>query len=233
MFVTPQWLIPAWVRTCKEAGATAPADQIEETGRSLLARWEDPGRAFHTTKHLCAVLARVDELVEETHDPSLVRLAVWYHGAVFQQGQDNPLCRPGENKQASAELAKAELTALGVPESKATRVAGLVSALARHKPDVDDIDCCVLCDADLAVLAGEPQNYARYIKLLRAEYEHLPLKEYLEARETIVTKLLARNHIFHSPGGAIWEDAARQNLQVELHRVRRELDQLAGTARAS
>ena len=41
-----------------------------------------PGRHFHNIRHLTDVLARVDEL-EETHEPDLVRLAAWYHGAIF------------------------------------------------------------------------------------------------------------------------------------------------------
>ncbi|NTW42568.1 MAG: hypothetical protein HGA44_22300, partial [Cellulomonadaceae bacterium] len=79
----PQWLIAAWNRSCIGAGATAPHDVIEKVGEGLLARWRDPHRHFHNLRHLTDVLARVDELSEETHEPDLVRLAAWYHGAVL------------------------------------------------------------------------------------------------------------------------------------------------------
>ena len=63
----PQWLIPAWVRSCVGAGATAPHREIEQVGESLLARWSEPGRHYHNARHLADVLAHVDELAEEAH----------------------------------------------------------------------------------------------------------------------------------------------------------------------
>src|SRR5665648_807609 len=53
----PQWLIPAWVRTCVGAGATAPHREIEQVGESLLARWSEPSRHYHNARHLADVLA--------------------------------------------------------------------------------------------------------------------------------------------------------------------------------
>src|SRR5665647_3574214 len=83
----PQWLIPAWVRTCVGAGATAPHREIEQVGESLLARWSEPSRHYHNARHLADVLAHVDELAEEAHEPGRVRLAAWYHGAVFDAAE--------------------------------------------------------------------------------------------------------------------------------------------------
>ena len=60
-----QWLLPAWVRTCIGAGATAPVQEIERVGERLLGRWSEPGRHYHNTRHLADVLAHVDELAEE------------------------------------------------------------------------------------------------------------------------------------------------------------------------
>ena len=147
----PQWLLSGFVRSVQAAGGTAQPEEIRSTGESLLQRWSSPERRFHNLKHLLSVLSRVDELTEETHEPDLVRLAAWYHGAVFASDlaatQAN---RGGEDEVASAAIALDELLALGVPEARAQRVHDLVAHLARHTTSPSDPDGAVLCDADLA-----------------------------------------------------------------------------------
>lgn len=220
----PQWLPAAFTRSALAAGATAPRQEIEATCRRLLERWAGPDRRFHNVKHLIDVLARVDELAEETHDPDLVRLAAWYHGAVFSSTATKAYSRSGgEDEVASADLATDELLALGVPERTTARIAELIVNLKRHEAAVRDIDCLALCDADLATLAADPQRYSAYRKAVREEYAHLPVRHYVEARRSIVSKLLARRHLFLSPMGAQWEDRARENLTAELNRLDAEL----------
>lgn len=224
VYDAPQWLLSAWVRTATGAGATAPAEQLREVGGRLIDRWSEPGRAYHNLRHLTDVLARVDELAEETHEPDLVRLAAWYHGAVFDAADKAAYAnRGGEDEVASSRLARTELTELGVPEASVDRVRDLVVALVRHSPNPADFDCAVLCDADLAMLATEPQKYKSYLQDLRTEYAHVPVERYLAARIKIVNKLLNRPALFVSPLGAAWEEPARQNLAAELHRLEKEL----------
>ncbi|WP_243758906.1 HD domain-containing protein [Actinotalea soli] len=227
----PQWLISAFVRACLGAGATATPEEIEKVGDSLIDRWSEEGRHFHNLRHLTDVLARVDELAEETHEPDLVRLGAWYHGAIFDAAAIASYAhRGGEDEQASADLARTELTDLGVPPAGVARVAHLVTVLARHNPDAEDFDCAVLCDADLAMLASEPQRYKAYLADVRAEYAHLPVEEFVRARITILRKLERRSALFSSPLGAAWEEPARQNLAAELHRLEKELRKIEAAA---
>lgn len=219
----PQWFLKSFVRSAVGAGATADTDSIEEIGQSLLNRWADENRHFHNLRHLASVLHRVDELAEETHEPDLVRLAAWYHGAVFNaERKVADASQGGEQTTASAVLAYQELTGLGVPERAADRVAALVNAIVRHAPDPADFDAAVLNDADLAMLAAEPQRYKDYKSAVRAEYAHIPTGDYLRARIRVIERLLARKSLFLSPMGAAWEEPARQNLDMELHRLRKE-----------
>ena len=229
----PQWLLSAFVRSVQAVGGTADTDEIRRTGEALLVRWTAPERHFHNLRHLVDVIARVDELTEETYDPELVRLAAWYHGAIFDSAERAAYAnRGGEDEVASARLAYDELTALGVPAEKAQRVHDLVVRLARHNPDPADPDSAVLCDADLAMLATEPQRYRTYLEDLRAEYAHVPVDKFLQAREHILRKLLARKQLFVSPLSERWEEPARQNLTAELARVEKELAKLTGAAAA-
>jgi len=220
----PAWLVPAFTRNVVEAGGTASVEDIRRTAEGLLERWTRPDRHFHNVKHLVDVLARVDELGEETHHPELVRLAAWYHGAVFDSAERKAYANQGgEDEVASAALAREQLTQLGVPEKQAQRVGALVSALVRHSPDPSDIDCAVLCDADLAMLAAEPQRYKAYLHDVRAEYSHLPVEHYVRARVRILHKLLARPTLFVSPLAHAWEEPARQNVSAELQRLEKEI----------
>lgn len=219
-----QWLLPAWVRTCIGAGATSPVEEIEHVGERLLARWSEPGRHFHNTRHLVDVLAHVDELAEEAHEPELVRLAAWYHGAVFDAAERASFAhRGGEDERASAALARLELGGLGLDQRAVDRVAELVTALARHTPRPGDDDCAVLCDADLAMLAAEPQRYKAYLTALRAEYAHIPVEDFVRARIAILRRLQERPRLFASPLGHPWEEPARQNVDAELQRLEKEL----------
>jgi len=229
----PEWLISSWIRSCTAAGATASPDELRAAGRRLLDRWDSPNRKYHNITHLMDVLSRVDELSEETHEPDLVRLAAWYHGAMFNSSESAAYAnRGGENEEESADLAVSELADLGVPERERERVATLVRALLRHTAVPHDFDCAVLCDADLSMLAAEPQRYRTYLEHLREEYAHIPVRDYLTSRIAILTKLQQREHLFASGMGAAWEESARQNLEAELSRLTKELRTLDVSAPA-
>lgn len=227
VYDAPQWLLSAFVRSAVGAGATAPEEEIRRVGSDLVDRWTGTGRTYHNLRHLTDVLARVDELAEETHEPDLVRLAAWYHGAIFDADQVAAYAnRGGENEVASAALAREQLTELGLPEPAVARVHQMVIALVRHAADPSDFDCAVLCDADLAMLAAEPQRYKAYLHDVREEYAGIPMPDYLRARLKIVRKLLNRPSLFVSPLGAAWEEPARQNLGAELHKLEKVLAEI-------
>ncbi len=220
----PQWLLPAYVQSMSHAGATASREQLRDMGTNLITLWSTPDRAFHNLRHLIDLLTRVDELSEETRNPDLVRLAAWYHGAIFSVSADQAMHRNGgEDEAASAALAYEELTAAGVSEKNANRVSELIMNLRRHDLPTSDIDAAALSDADLGCLAIEPQRYREYSRLIYSEYAHLPLLAYLRTRTTIVRKLLARDRLFASPLGQHWELPARENLEAELRRLSSKL----------
>src|SRR5690606_8605175 len=94
---------------------------------NLLARWREPQRRYHTVAHLTAVLDRVDELAEYAGDPDVVRLAAWFHDAVYLPDRS-------ENEERSARLAGRALPEAGVPEARAAAVARLVRVTGAHHP---------------------------------------------------------------------------------------------------
>ncbi|MFE2678050.1 HD domain-containing protein [Streptomyces hygroscopicus] len=181
-------------------------------GEDLLARWAEPQRRYHTTDHLIAVLDRVDELLLHVRapDPAAVRLAAWFHDAVY-------LPERSTNEERSARLAERALTEAGVPAARTAETARLVLVTRDHDPAEGDTNGAVLCDADLAVLAGSPEDYGAYAAAVREEYGFVPDEAFREGRANVLRHLLGLSRLFRTPiGHERWEDAARHNLATEL-----------------
>ncbi|CAL9299724.1 MULTISPECIES: HD domain-containing protein [Streptomyces] len=177
---------------------------------NLLARWREPQRRYHTLAHLTAVLDHIDVLEEHADDPDAVRLAAWFHDAVY-------LPERSENEERSARLAERALPEAGVPAGRTAEVARLVRLTVTHAPAEDDRDGQVLCDADLAILASPPSAYAAYTAAVRQEYHFVPDDAFREGRAAILRRLLALPALFHTPHGRrAWEATARYNLTGEL-----------------
>ncbi|WP_181794858.1 hypothetical protein [Streptomyces sp. WELS2] len=177
---------------------------------NLLARWREPQRHYHTVAHLTAVLDHVDTLERYAADPDVVRLAAWFHDAVY-------LPERSENEERSARLAERALPEAGLPDAKTAEVARLVRLTVGHDPAGDDADGQVLCDADLAILAAPPSAYAVYTAGIREEYHFVPNDAFRAGRSAILRQLLGLPRLFHTPyGREHWEATARYNLSSEL-----------------
>ncbi|MFD4571770.1 hypothetical protein ACFWNK_11095 [Streptomyces sp. NPDC058417] len=177
---------------------------------NLLARWSEPQRRYHTLTHLTAVLDHVDRLAEHADDTDVVRLAAWFHDAVYLPDRS-------ENEERSAALAERALTEAGVDAARTAEVARLVRLTVGHDPADGDRDGEVLCDADLAVLAAPPSAYAAYTAAVRAEYHFVPDDLFREGRSAVLRHLLELPRLFRTPYGAReWEATARHNLRAEL-----------------
>ncbi len=86
-----------------------------------------------------------------------------------------------------------------------------------HRPADDDPDGCALSDADLAILAAPPERYAEYVAAVRREYAHVPDDAFRAGRTAILTGLLDRAHLFHTPyAREHWEAIARANVTREV-----------------
>lgn len=197
------------------AEAALPPDQAPPPdpgpyARNLLDRWAEPQRRYHTTDHLIAVLDRVDELAAHAAEPEAVRLAAWFHDAVYRPDRS-------ENEERSAALAERALPELDLPPELTAEVARLVRLTAGHDPAPGDRNGEVLCDADLAVLAGSPERYAAYAAAVREEFSFVPDPDFRAGRSAVLRHLLALSRLFRTPRGYDqWETPARHNLTTEL-----------------
>lgn len=201
----------------------------EQAGADLVRRYEEPHRRYHTTAHLAEVLDQVDALAAEADDAEAVRLAAWFHDAIYDPSAD-------DNEERSAALAERVLTEIGRSPGTVAEVARLVRLTATHDPahgpaDADrnradrngtarnraDRNGAVLCDADLAILAAEPARYAAYAAAVREEYAAVPDEAFRRGRAAVLRRLLDLPALFHTAAGRErWEETARHNLRAEL-----------------
>ncbi|MFJ4920958.1 hypothetical protein [Streptomyces sp. NPDC088725] len=176
----------------------------------LLARWAEPQRRYHTAGHLLAVLDHIDTLADDADDPDIVRLAAWFHDAVYRPDRS-------ENEERSARLAERALPEAGLSQEVTYEAARLVRLTTTHAPEPGDRNGAVLCDADLAILASAPTAYAEYAAAVREEYAFVPEDAFRAGRTAVLERLLALPSLFHTPYGELaWEARARQNLATEL-----------------
>jgi predicted metal-dependent HD superfamily phosphohydrolase len=194
--------------------AAAPAELAARAGADLLKRWGEPHRHYHTANHLSMVLAVVDEQAGHAPDADAVRLAAWFHDAVYDP-------RRVDNEEASALLAEGALPGLGVAPDRVAEVARLVRLTASHDPVPGDRNGELLTDADLAVLASPAETYLAYTAAVRREYAHVSEPQFAAGRAGVLNNLLCLPSLFHTPVlHDRWEDLARTNLTRELTTLR-------------
>lgn len=176
----------------------------------LLDRWGEGHRNYHGRTHLLAVLEALDRLAEPGQPSRTVRLAAWFHDAVYHG-------IAGEDEEESARLAEERLGRAGLPDGEAEEVARLVRMTADHRPEPGDDAAALLSDADLSILGSGPREYARYLAAVRKDFAHIGDADFAAGRAAVVRQLLAQEPLFHTGRGrSLWEDAARRNLAGEL-----------------
>ena len=206
-------LVERFREAVRAAGAQAPDDDLDAAAGYLIVRWSEPQRQYHTVAHLTAVLDVVDRFAVLAPHPERVRLAAWMHDAVY-----DPRALGDANERDSAEFAEGLLATLGVPAETAAEVARLVGLTAGHATEEDDPDGELLCDADLAVLAGDDEAYAAYTAAVRREYAHVADEDFKAGRAQVLKALLELPSIYRlEPLREQWEAKARANLERELN----------------
>ena len=224
----PQWLLTSFVDAMQQIGATATETDLEHEGADLMQRWNAPNRQLHNVRRLMNTLTHIDEIASSAHDPDILRVAAWYHGAFLNKALEIKLGGFQANFAATRciDHAHNRLTNLGVADEVVARIDELIAFVTRHRAPRSDFDAQVLVDADLAGLACSPQDYKKIRTALRAELSELDDLQFVKARLALVKKLLSYETIYQSPLGSAWENTARANLEVELTRLDREKAQL-------
>jgi predicted metal-dependent HD superfamily phosphohydrolase len=191
-----------WRAAWRDLALPAPTDDVLET---LLARWAEAHRAYHTPQHLRECLALFEQHRALAEHPGEVALALWFHDAVYDTGRH-------DNEAVSADWAHQVLRDAGATREVAQRVHALIMA-TRHSEVPATADARLLVDIDLAILGAEPARFDDYERQIRAEYGFVPEPRFRDKRAEILRAFLARPAIFATPCfAARFEAGARANL---------------------
>jgi predicted metal-dependent HD superfamily phosphohydrolase len=200
-----------------DAGTSSAADAALD---GLLARHREAHRRYHTLVHVHRVVTDAAQLAGEAGapDPSAVRLAAFFHDAVY-------VPQRGDNEARSADLAVRVLTHLGQPPARIAEVARLIRLTARHEavdPAIDPAGAALL-DADLAILGSDPAVYSAYARAIRVEYAHVADDEWRAGRTAVLERLLGRPALYALPSAREREAHARANIGAELAALHRDV----------
>lgn len=177
-----------WTSAWRDLRLPVPAPDVLA---SLLARWAEPHRRYHTLQHLreCLELFARDRALAE--HPGEVAIALWFHDAVYDTSRH-------DNEAASAQWARRVLVEAGAGAAVADRVHALIMA-TRHSELPCTPDAKLLVDIDLAILGAEPLRFAEYERQIRDEYGFVPEAVFRDKRAAILRGFLERPALFATP----------------------------------
>lgn len=201
----------SWHETAAGAGIARP-DAVA-IFQDLCRRYSEPGRAYHNLDHIAAMLDTVSRFGAGLSDPVAVRLAVWFHDAVYDP-------KRGDNEEQSAMVAVTALRQCGARQALISVVETLIFATETHCAPPGDTDCQFLLDADLAILGASAEEYDCYAQAIRDEYAWVPDDDYCAGRTKVLASFLERERLYQTPTlYDAWEQSARTNLQREIERL--------------
>lgn len=180
--------------------------------RTLLERYAQPHRKYHTRQHLDACLKHFEAVRDAATHPHEIELALWFHDAVYDI--------PGAaNEAQSADWARDVLQAAGASSEVAARVHALVMATCHNtQPQTPDQE--ILLDVDLAILGAPAALFDAYETQIRAEYASVPEETFRKGRRQILEAFLSRRPIFHTHYfSAHYEAQAHANLRRSVSRL--------------
>ena len=212
-------LITWWTQDVAALSPRADGFEVTTTGTELLARWSEPQRKYHSTRHLVEMFWAFEDLTDAGElgedDAALGRIAAWLHDAVY-----DPAAVVGGNESASAELAERLLPRVRLDAAAVTTVVELVRMTADHTVRRDSALHRAFHDADLWILASPQERFDEYCGQVREEYAVVPDELFRAARAHILRELVGGEAIYLTEyGRRHWEDSARRNVDRELARL--------------
>ncbi|MBD2326166.1 hypothetical protein [Alkalinema sp. FACHB-956] len=192
--------------------------EITKTYQEIVNAYSESHRHYHTLPHIAHVLDTLETLRPKAQDWLALQCAAWFHDIVYDPTQRT-------NEAESAAVAQGYLEAWSIDRDRIHTIKRLILATQDHRIPDDLPDAALLLDADLAILGSAPQDYDRYAAAIRREYDWVSLAEYQQGRIAVLQNFLQRDRIYHTNRlFADLEQAARHNLQTEIHCHQRSLN---------
>lgn len=200
-----------WDQTCR---ALKISDASSHTKwAELVRRYSESHRRYHTLDHLRAMCRTLSEFEEMFAAPDSVHLAVFFHDAIYDSSSTT-------NENDSANLATSFLTENNVTPAVIRDVEQLILATAAHLEETSVLDAEWFLDADLAILAAEPDTYQQYVLAIRQEYSAFSYSTFRIGRQRFLETILDAPFLYRTIVlRERFEALARTNLQNELEQL--------------
>ena len=184
-----------------------PVDAIFD---SLCQLYSAAGRVYHNLSHVNFLLSSAQSIRKQLVDYDCVRLAIWFHDAVYDT-------RSSDNEERSAELAEVSLQRFGFSRGMIDSVRDMILATKQHAPDDGPPDLGAFLDLDLSILGAPEACYGRYSAAIREEYAWVPDAQYRRGRTAILERFLGMERIYRTEyANSRFESQARINIKNEV-----------------
>lgn len=168
----------------------SPEPGIRAVFTDLVARYREKHRYYHNLNHVTDCLGHVRRLRTELADSTAIKLALWFHDAVYKP-------RGGHNEEESAQLAEMALPPLSLGSERVKKVARLIR-LTKHPSEPETTDENYLVDIDLAILGEGAAAYGTFEQHIRQEYRWVPGYIYRRERTRVLRGFLEQEHIYRT-----------------------------------
>lgn len=196
-----------WRRLCSSAGFSD--SWSSEVLVILRSRYSEPGRHYHTLRHICQVLTWLEQFDKAL--PVALQLAAFFHDAVYDT-------KSKFNEEMSAQLAVDTLGQESADLGMIHEVRQLILCTKKHLPDESNAARSGLfLDCDLMILAASPAEYKLYTEQIRLEYSQFNDVEYRAGRTHVLKSFISRKTIFFTERVRLeYERGARSNITHEI-----------------
>jgi predicted metal-dependent HD superfamily phosphohydrolase len=193
-------------------GYFSPSEHFEWTWEVLHGAYSSRGRHYHCLDHVEACLDLAGEIDDPRVDLEIVRLALFWHDAVYVPGNRG-------NETMSAELLGGVAGGLDV-DRRVLNFAQHCIRATRHdeawmfagNPTVDAV-----VDVDLSILGQTRDVYDHYVFQVRIEHAAATDEQWNLGRSAFLRAMLKRERVFLTEWArARFEGAARANMTREL-----------------
>ena len=172
-------------------------------------------RHYHNLSHIEALLKLSDRHQDLLESKEIIDYTIWYHDAIYDASQN-------DNEEKSAQLAKEDLSKLGLDANLINSCYDLIVATKTHQLDaqLSSFDAQFLLDIDLSILASDGETYIEYTQQIRNEYKMYPDFLYNKGRKKVLKHFLEMDEIYKTElFQNLWEEKARTNLKLEFTKL--------------
>lgn len=186
---------------------------IGDRGRAahrIADMYSQPERHYHTLHHILE-MRDAFMLHPMPRDAKALEYAIMMHDVVYDPKRH-------DNEERSAELAVKIASQLFMPKNVIELSPGMILATDHKRAPKSDAEHHLI-DLDLLIFAAPRDRLLEYDDGIRAEYAHVPDKEYQSVRAGILEKFEKRSPLYLRPCFAQYEATAKENLRFLRERL--------------